>query len=236
MTGRTLAEQIDALLPQTQCTKCGYDACRPYAEAMAAGAADINQCPPGGAAGIRKLAALLQRREEPLNPAHGTERPRAVAFIDEARCIGCTLCIQACPVDAIVGASKCMHTVIAELCTGCDLCVPPCPVDCIAMLPLPQAQATWTRTMADAGRARFQFRKLRLERERAERAERLARKAQERLAQPLADDKKAMILAAMERAKARKAGVAPKNTDALPPQIQAQIAAIDARRAAAKKR
>jgi electron transport complex protein RnfB len=234
MTRPTLAAQIDALLPQTQCTQCGYGACLPYAEAIAAGAAEINQCPPGGAAGIRKLAALLQREEKPLNPANGAERPRTVALIDEAHCIGCTLCIQACPVDAIVGAAKCMHTVIAELCTGCDLCIPPCPVDCIAMLPLPDAQAPWTRAMADDARARFRFRKVRLERDASERADRLARKAQQKLAQA-PDDKKAIILAAVERAKARKAGIAPRNTDDLPPLVQAKIAAIDARRAAAKK-
>jgi electron transport complex protein RnfB len=235
MTANAPAEAIDALLPQTQCTKCGYSGCRPYAEAIAAGAADINQCPPGGAAGIARLADLLQRDAKALNPVNGTERRRAVALIDEARCIGCTLCIQACPVDAIVGASKCMHTVIAELCTGCDLCVPPCPVDCIAMLPLPDARAPWTPALADAARARFQFRNLRLERDRSEHEERLARKAQDKLAQPMPEDKKAMIVAAIERAKARKAGIVPKNTDALAPQVQAQIAAIDARRAAAKK-
>jgi electron transport complex protein RnfB len=236
MTERALAGEIDALLPQTQCTKCGYSGCLPYARAIAAGEADINQCPPGGADGVRKLAALLGRGAKPLNPANGTEQRRAVARIDEARCIGCTLCIQACPVDAIVGAAKRMHTVIAELCTGCDLCVPPCPVDCIDMLPIPEAQAPWTQAMADAARARFQFRHLRLDREEAERAERLARKAQEKLGQPMPDAKKAAILAAIERAKARKAGIAPRNTDNLPPQVQAEIAAIDARRAAAKKR
>lgn len=236
MNERALAEQIDALLPQTQCAKCGYSGCMPYAEAIAAGAADINQCPPGGAAGMRKLAALLGRDEKPLNPANGAEQRRALALIDEARCIGCTLCIQACPVDAIVGAPKLMHTVIAELCTGCDLCLPPCPVDCIEMLPLPEAQAAWTQAMADAARARFQFRRLRLAREEAERAERLARKAQEKLEQPMSDSKKAVILAALERAKARKAGIAPTNTDNLPPQVAAEIAAIDARRKAAKTR
>ena len=236
MTERALAGKIDALLPQTQCTKCGYSGCLPYARAIAAGEADINQCPPGGAAGVRKLAALLGRDAKPLNPANGTEQRRTVARIDEARCIGCTLCIQACPVDAIVGAAKRMHTVIAELCTGCDLCVPPCPVDCIDMLPLPEAQAPWTEAMADAARARFQFRNLRLEREQAERAERLARKAQEKLGQPMPDAKKAAILAAIERAKARKAGITPRHTANLPPQVRAEIAAIDVRRAAAKKR
>jgi H+/Na+-translocating ferredoxin:NAD+ oxidoreductase subunit B len=236
MTGRELAEKVDALLPQTQCTKCGYSGCMPYARAIAAGEADINRCPPGGAAGVRKLAALLQRDAKPLNPANGVETRRTVALIDEARCIGCTLCIQACPVDAIVGAAKRMHTVIAELCTGCDLCVPPCPVDCIDMLTLPKAQARWTLGMADAARARFRFRSLRLEREQNERARRLARKAQEKSGQPMPDGKKAVIFAAIERAKARMAGVAPRNTDKLPPQVQAEIATVDARRAATKKR
>jgi electron transport complex protein RnfB len=236
MTGCTLARQIDDLLPQTQCTKCGYSACLPYAEAIAAGAAEINQCPPGGAAGIAKLAALLQRDAKPLDPANGIERRRTVALIDEARCIGCTLCIQACPVDAIVGAAKCMHTVIAESCTGCDLCVPPCPVDCIAMLPLPPARAPWTRDLADAARARFEFRNARLARDAAERAERLAHDAQEEPERPMPDAKKAMILAALERAKARTGGIIPRNTENLPPKVRAEIAAIDTRRAAAKKR
>jgi len=236
MTGRALAAKIDALLPQTQCTKCGYSGCLPYARAIAAGEADINQCPPGGAAGVRKLAALLRRDAKPLNPAYGTEQRRSVALIDEARCIGCTLCIQACPADAIVGAAKRMHTVIAELCTGCDLCVAPCPVDCIAMLPLPEAQAPWTQAMADAARARFQFRNLRLARDEAGRARRPARKTHGRSGQPMADAKKAVILAAVERAKARRAGIAPKNAGNLPPRVHTGIAAIDAPRAAAKKR
>ncbi len=236
MTEGMLAEQIDALLPQTQCAKCGYSACMPYAEAIAAGAADINQCPPGGAAGISKLARLLQQSAKPLNPANGAEQARTLAFIDEAYCIGCTLCIQACPFDAIVGAAKLMHTVIAGLCTGCDLCVLPCPVDCIDMLPLPEAQAPWTQDMADAARARFRFRRLRLEQDLAERAERLARKAQEKRLQPIPEAKKAIILAALERAKARKAGIAPRNTDELPSQVRAEIAAVEARHAAAKKR
>ena len=131
-----LVNAIDALLPQTQCTKCGYQGCRPYAEALAHGDADINQCPPGGAAGVRKLARLLGRDEKPLNPSNGTETPRAAAAIDESRCIGCMLCIEACPVDAIVGAAKRMHTVLTESCTGCELCLPPCPVDCIDMVEL----------------------------------------------------------------------------------------------------
>jgi electron transport complex protein RnfB len=130
-----LVDRIDATLPQTQCTRCGYPACRPYAEAVARGEAAINRCPPGGAEGVRALARLTGRPVLPLDPECGTETPPQVAIIDEEVCIGCTKCIQACPVDAIVGASKLMHTVIADLCTGCELCIPPCPVDCIAMIP-----------------------------------------------------------------------------------------------------
>lgn len=130
-----LADRIDALLPQTQCTRCGYTGCRPYAEAIAANAADINQCPPGGAVTIEALANLLHRSPLPLNPANGVEAPPLLAWIDESRCIGCAKCLPPCPVDAIVGAPRRMHTVIAELCTGCELCVAPCPVDCIVMLP-----------------------------------------------------------------------------------------------------
>jgi electron transport complex protein RnfB len=132
----TLVDRIDALLPQTQCRQCLFPACRPYAEAIARGEAEINRCPPGGEGGIRALAALLGRPVLPLDPAHGVEKPRVIAFIREAECIGCTKCIQACPVDAIVGASKLMHTVLADWCTGCELCLPPCPVDCIDLLPV----------------------------------------------------------------------------------------------------
>ena len=129
-----LIERIDALLPQTQCGQCNFPGCRPYAEAISKDEADINQCPPGGEAGIRALAELLGREPKPLNPENGEETPRTVVIIDELRCIGCTLCIQACPVDAIVGAAKLMHTVIESECTGCDLCLPPCPVDCIDII------------------------------------------------------------------------------------------------------
>jgi H+/Na+-translocating ferredoxin:NAD+ oxidoreductase subunit B len=164
-----LARRIDALLPQTQCTECGYAGCRPYAEAIAQGEADINQCPPGGESTIAALAQLLGRESKPLNPANGAYRPPQVAVIDEATCIGCTKCIAACPVDAIVGASKLMHTVIASWCTGCELCIPPCPVDCIALAPieaLPQA---------DLSRARHEAREERLARTERDRAARLAR-------------------------------------------------------------
>jgi len=127
-------DQIEAILPQTQCGQCNYPGCRPYAEAIASGEAGINQCPPGGEPGIKALADLLGIESIPLNPENGEEKPKAVAVIDELACIGCTLCIQACPVDAILGASKQMHTVIESECTGCDLCLPPCPVDCIEMV------------------------------------------------------------------------------------------------------
>jgi Na+-translocating ferredoxin:NAD+ oxidoreductase subunit B len=132
--GDPVVEAIDRILPQTQCGQCGFPGCRPYAEAIARGEADINQCPPGGEDGVRALAELLGREPKPLSAEHGEEKPRRVAVIDEDVCIGCTLCIQACPVDAIVGAPKRMHTVIEEACTGCDLCLPPCPVDCIDMV------------------------------------------------------------------------------------------------------
>ena len=196
-TSGSLADRVDALLPQTQCTKCGYPACRPYAEAIASGAADINQCPPGGEAGIRKLAALLGRKPKPLNAANGVERPRRVAVIDESRCIGCTLCIQDCPVDAIVGAAKQMHTVVTALCSGCDLCLPPCPVDCIAMVPATGADALWDEARADAARDRFEWRHPRLERDAAE------------VAGPDAAKKRAVIEAAIERARAIKAAIKP---------------------------
>ena len=142
--GNPLVDQIDSLLPQTQCGQCTYPGCRPYAQAIANGEADINQCPPGGDATIQALADLLDRDPKPLNPENGIIKPKTVAIIGEPTCIGCTLCIQACPVDAILGAAKQMHTVIAEECTGCELCVAPCPVDCIKMVPVKQDLSTWT--------------------------------------------------------------------------------------------
>ncbi|MBX3687574.1 MAG: electron transport complex subunit RsxB [Rhodocyclaceae bacterium] len=141
--GDPLVEKIDSILPQTQCGQCGFPGCRPYADAIAQGEADINQCPPGGDEGVRKLADLLGREYKPLNEEHGVEKPKSVAFIDEQTCIGCTLCIQACPVDAIVGAAKQMHTIVAAECTGCELCLAPCPVDCISMQPIGETVETW---------------------------------------------------------------------------------------------
>jgi Na+-translocating ferredoxin:NAD+ oxidoreductase subunit B len=162
----TLSDAIDAALPQTQCTRCGYPACRPYAEAIAAGEADINQCPPGGDAGIRKLVQITGKAYAPLNPLNGVEAPRKLAWIDESRCIGCTLCIAACPVDAIVGGFKLMHTVILEDCTGCELCIAPCPVDCIEMHAI-AGSAEWTEENAARSRRLFEARTQRLERIRA---------------------------------------------------------------------
>jgi Na+-translocating ferredoxin:NAD+ oxidoreductase subunit B len=141
--GDPLVDKIDAILPQTQCGQCGYPGCKPYAQAIASGEADINQCPPGGEAGVRALADLLGVEPKPLNAEHGAPKPKSVAVIDEELCIGCTLCIQACPVDAILGAAKHMHTVIASECTGCELCVAPCPVDCISMVPLAESVGNW---------------------------------------------------------------------------------------------
>lgn len=140
--GNPLVDKIDAILPQIQCGQCGYPGCKPYATAIAAGEADINRCLPGGEEGIRKLADLLGVEFKPFG-GDTTPKPKAVAFIDENACIGCTLCAQACPVDAIAGAAKQMHTIIASECTGCELCVAPCPVDCISMVPLPQTAQTW---------------------------------------------------------------------------------------------
>jgi electron transport complex protein RnfB len=144
--GDPVVDQVDALLPQTQCGQCGFAGCRPYAEAIAAGEADINQCPPGGETTIQALADLLGVDVKPLNEEHGVHAEKAVAVIDENTCIGCTLCIQACPVDAILGSAKHMHTVIADECTGCKLCLPPCPVDCIDMVPIPQTIDDWKWT------------------------------------------------------------------------------------------
>jgi len=193
-----LVDRIDALLPQTQCEQCGYHGCRPYAEAMAHGDAPINYCPPGGEAGIAKLAALLSKPVLPLDPEHGVEKPRTLARIVEADCIGCTKCIQVCPVDAIVGSAKWMHTVIADDCTGCELCVPACPVDCIVLEPMPPAQID--QSHADQARRHFQRREARLAQQRERReAELAARKVEVGTqAGPVNP-----VLAALARAKAK---------------------------------
>jgi electron transport complex protein RnfB len=215
----SLIDQIDALLPQTQCAKCGYPGCRPYAEAIIQGEADIDQCPPGGAVGVAKLATLLGRAPKPLNPAYGAERPRAAALIDESWCIGCTLCIRACPMDAIVGAPKRMHTVLLEHCTGCELCLPPCPVDCIEMVDL-EALARRGVSISDPGperraaraRIRYQFHRVRAQREREEGAARLTskiggqpRSSNQEAPLPETARKRAAVRAALERARARRA-------------------------------
>ncbi len=148
--GNPIAEQVNEILPQTQCGQCGYPGCRPYSEAIAEGEA-INKCPPGGETVIKQLAALLDVEAVPLDAEHGVEKPKMYAFIREAECIGCTKCIQACPVDAILGAAKHMHTVIISECTGCDLCVEPCPVDCIDMLPVPTTLQSWGWEMPAEG-------------------------------------------------------------------------------------
>lgn len=212
------ADDIDAILPQTQCRQCRFDGCRPYAEAIARGEADINRCPPGGEDGIRKLAALTGKTFRIFEADAPQPRPRTRAVIDEHNCIGCTLCIQACPVDAILGAAKQMHTVIAAACTGCELCVAPCPVDAIAMLPLEPETRGLSAEESALARHRYQFRLARLAREREEKAQRLAARQTPARPQPvqpgeapasaantLDEQKKAVIAAAMRRAAERQA-------------------------------
>ena len=214
-----LAAQIDAALPQTQCTRCGYPDCAAYAQAIAQTGAPINQCPPGGAQGVARLSAITGRPILPLSAAHGVEGPRAVAFIDENWCIGCTLCIKACPTDAIVGANKRMHTIIEPYCTGCELCIPACPVDCIALenaSGTATGWAAWSAPLAQQARQRYQ--------QRQERACLSGEGAGARAAAPLAPantasgntaaalavaaespaSRKAAIAAALERARQRR--------------------------------
>jgi electron transport complex protein RnfB len=210
-----LADSLDATLPQTQCTRCGYPDCRGYAQAIAQGDADINRCPPGGAEGIIRLSKVSGRPVLPLDTTRGLEVPRALAVIDEAWCIGCTLCIKACPVDCILGASKLMHTVIDDQCTGCELCVPACPVDCIAMVPVTPGRTgwqAWTTDQATDARRRYSWHLERTARDKVEHDERLAAKAQHKLdhlasesklTDPAAlDAKRAVIEAALARARA----------------------------------
>ena len=192
------AARILAALPQTQCTRCGYPDCAAYADAIAQGDAEINQCPPGGAEGIRRLAAITGRSFLPLDPAHGVESPRAVAIIDEAWCIGCTLCIAACPTDAIMGSNKLMHTVIETYCTGCELCIPVCPVDCILLENVTAAATGWSAWLpgqADGARERYASRQSRNNRDQQE-----SGKAD--LEAP--GSKKSVIDAALQRARAKR--------------------------------
>ena len=195
----TSVDRINALLPQTQCTKCGHPGCKPYAEAIA-GCDSINKCPPGGATTIAALATLLQRPVVVLDPVHGVEGPRKLAYIREAECIGCTKCIQACPVDAILGSARHMHTVIIDECTGCDLCVAPCPVDCIDMLvaPTPPRSQLW--------KARFEARQHRQAVETAVEEQRAARQKQQ-AASPAATAAKDAVAAALARVQAKKAAL-----------------------------
>lgn len=187
MRSPKLADLLEDALPQTQCTKCGYPDCRGYAEAMAKGEKP-NRCPPGGQEGIIRLSKILDFKLDAqtaqIDPDCGVERPRPVAFIDPKACIGCTLCIQACPVDAIVGASKQMHTVLTEWCTGCDLCIAPCPVDCITMINVSADRTgwqAWSSSQAELARARYQAHQERLEREERDNELRLAKKAKAKL-------------------------------------------------------
>jgi electron transport complex protein RnfB len=211
-----LYEQVLAALPQTQCTRCGFDDCAAYALAVAAGTAAINQCPPGGQEGVARLARITGQPLVELNPQFGVEGPRTVAFVDEAWCIGCTLCINACPTDAIVGANKLMHTVIEDYCTGCELCLPVCPVDCI-LLEKVSGQATgwaaWSSQLADQARQRYAFHQMKALRDEQDNSARLVQKAQAKLADlpahsqhtdpAVLDKKRAIIEAALARAKAR---------------------------------
>ena len=215
----TLAERIDAALPQTQCTRCGYPDCRSYAQAVAAGEAAINRCPPGGAEGIQRLALITGQAVLPLDTRRGLEAPRLLAVIDETWCIGCTLCISACPVDCIIGAPKRMHTVIDADCTGCELCLPACPVDCIALVPVSGTQtgwAAWSPAQADQARTQYLAREQRQQRLQFDEAQRLAAKAEAKRADlpgqtrhtapAVIDQKRAVIEAALARSRAAKAG------------------------------
>jgi len=212
-----LAALVLAALPQTQCTRCGYLDCAAYARAIAQGEADINQCPPGGAEGIERLARITGKPVSQLNPSHGVEGPRSVVFIDENWCIGCTLCINACPTDAILGSNKLMHTVIEAYCTGCELCLPVCPIDCIELenaSGVTTGWAAWSPEQAEQARSRYQASIQRREREHAENSERLEQKARGKLADlaqhslhtdpVILDQKRAVIEAVLARSRAQR--------------------------------
>lgn len=216
-----------AVLPQTQCTRCGFPDCAAYAQAIVDGKAAINQCPPGGMAGVQRLAALTGHAALPLNPVNGVEGPRTVVFIDEAWCIGCTLCIKACPVDAIVGANKLMHTVIEPYCTGCELCLPVCPVDCIELENVTgeaTGWAAWSKNQADQASNRYKFNSYKRKLEEGENDKRLEEKAVLKLSDLNAhsqhtdpvvlDKKRAVIEAALARARAKQLATQPKRPDA----------------------
>ena len=222
-----LIEKIDAILPQIQCGKCGFPGCSPYAEAIAEGRADINQCPPGDLEGIHKLAQLLGVQPKPLNTSHGFPRPKAIAWIDERICIGCTFCIQSCPVDAIVGAAKQMHTVIAAECTGCELCIAPCPMDCISLIPANEAMDNSfnlpvdaiKKQAADTARSRYQFRQQRLEREKQADNKPLKHKniVQSEITRTTAEERKqAIVQAAIKRAIAARTQIVKNNSPIKP--------------------
>ena len=197
----SLVERLDSALPQTQCTRCGYEGCRPYAEAIATGAADINRCPPGGDATIAVLARIVARAPLPLDPGCGAPTALRLAVIDESRCIGCTLCMDACPVDAIIGAAKRMHAVLPQLCSGCELCIAPCPIDCIAIV---DAQRPWTPDDADAARARHRART-----QRVARNERIAERGSVAPRADAARLRQQAVADALARARARRAAARP---------------------------
>ena len=207
---QALAANIDAALPQTQCTRCGYPDCAAYAGAIASGEAAINQCPPGGQEGIRRLAHITGRPELPLSAEHGIEAPLTVAVVDEAWCIGCTLCIKACPTDAILGANKRMHTIIAEHCTGCELCIPVCPVDCIELINVSgeaTGWASWSEAQAQHALQRYTAHKTRLNHQPDKPARESSKTPVEAAtaAPAAATDKKATIAAILAKAKAQRA-------------------------------
>ena len=216
----SLFDRINSALPQTQCTRCGYTDCAAYAHAIASNEVDINQCPPGGTEGIRRLSDITGLPVQPLNPLNGLEGPRAFAVIDEAWCIGCTLCIKACPVDAIVGSNKMMHTVIEAACTGCELCLPACPVDCISLENVTGARTgwnAWSELEANTARKRYEFHSYKSNQDKRKDAEMLEKSVGIPISQPSeppvqaqpdtdeADRKRAVIKAALDRSRAQRA-------------------------------